>query len=119
MKKRVWLWAPFVIGLLASTGCAVETDDDEDGEETALSESELSASASIEVVQFNPYYGGAWPKWEYAKDKPRRGTPNWETAETFSRLLKQQHPNASVIGMQEMESQGDAEEMRKRLGANW
>lgn len=111
----IWMFA------IAIGGCALDTDDEEeeDVEETALSESELKGGGSIEVVQFNPYYAGAWPKWEYAKDKPRSGTPNWETAETFSRLLKQQYPNASVIGMQEIESAGQAEEMRKRLGGNW
>lgn len=121
MKNHAWLWALVGLALVAfaSTGCALETDEDDDGEETALSESELTASASVEVVQFNPYYGGAWPKWEFTKDKPRSGTPSWETAETFSRLLKKQHPNAAVIGMQEMESKGDAEEMRKRLGESW
>lgn len=103
-----------------STGCALDTEEEEEEtEETALTESELKGGGSIEVVQFNPYYGGAWPKWEYSKDKPRSGTPNWETAETFSRLLKQQHPNAAVIGMQEMDSQRNADEMRNRLGASW
>lgn len=106
---------------LAMTGCAadVEDDDGEDGEEIALSESELTRSGSIEVVQFNPYYGGAWPKFEYTKEKPRQGTPTYETAEAFSALLKKDHPNAAVIGMQEIDSPGVAEEMRKRLGGNW
>lgn len=113
-----------LIGLMAvaTTGCAVETgddDDEEDGEETALSESELKGGGSIQVVQFNPYYGGAWPMWEFTKDKPRQGTPNYATAEKFSSLLKKEHPNASVIGMQEIDSAGVAEEMRKRLGGNW
>jgi hypothetical protein len=104
---------------VATSACAVVVDDEEDGEETALSESELTASASIEVGQFNPYYGGAWPKWEYAQDEPRSGNKTYETAETFSRLLTQQHPNTAVMGMQEMESKSDAEEMRKRLGSKW
>jgi hypothetical protein len=33
--------------------------------------------------------------------------------------LKQQHPDAAVIGMQEMDSAAQAEEMRKRLGNTW
>lgn len=123
MNTHARLWSLFGLAAVAVAmiGCAVDTDDEDedDDEETALSESELEGGGSIEVVQFNPYYGGAWPKWEYSKDKPRSGTPNYETAETFSSLLKKQHPNAAVIGMQEIESAGQAEEMRKRLGARW
>lgn len=48
MRKRAWLWG-LVVVMAASTGCAVDLEEEE--EETALSESELKGGGSLEVVQ--------------------------------------------------------------------
>lgn len=108
----------FAATALAATGCAADTGDEEDdGEETALTAAEVSAASEVTVVQFNPYYGGQYPMNGYTQDRSKL-PKSYATAEQFSKLLRQHHPNASVIGMQEMDSAQVAEEMRKRLGAD-
>lgn len=115
---RPWIHTG-LLGLVALVlGCSAEVPDEPEDE--ALASSALAGGPSVQVVQFNPYYGGMYPKWAYTQPGGGHDLPKtYETMETFSKLLAASYPNAAIIGMEEVEAASVAEEIRTRLGPTW
>src|SRR5688572_28181854 len=78
-------------------------------DETEETESELSATGGVTIVQVNPFKGGRFDEF----GPP--GEITFRTARRFARMLDQRYRRASVIGMQEATSARDSERFRQIL----
>lgn len=117
LRRFVSLAALPVMAAITMPACAAETSEDDESEEVATSSDALSKAGGIEVVQCNPFYAGAY-------ERPDRSLPKtFATAKRFARKLAREHTHAAVIGMQEVETSGDADRVRDILnaetGRNW
>lgn len=79
--------------------------------DVALSGEALADAGGVEVVQCNAFFGGAYER----PDRSLRKT--FETATRFARKLAREHAHAGVIGMQDVETSGDADRVRDILMA--
>ncbi len=108
--------ASLLLGLLAGApGCIAATDSSDDGDDASESAEALSEEGRVEIVQFNPFYGGAYPQWAYTKDDWQKLPKTYATMEAFAKKLADDHPHAAVIGMQEILSEENVEQIRLRL----
>src|SRR5262245_30332856 len=70
--------------LLSIAGCIASTDSDDD-EDAAAHDDALSEAGRVEIVQFNPYRGGAYDQYAYAHDQ--KGSQTYATMEAFASKL--------------------------------
>ena len=98
------------------TGCLAAGEESESApEETATLSDALAADGRITVVQYNPFYGGQYPKFAFQQEGWQSLPKTYETMESFASSLGAKYPSASVIGMQEIVSAANAEQIAIRL----
>ena len=98
---------------LGACGAAPESD----SEDTDTLVDALSEEGHLQVVQYNPFYGGQYPKYAYAEEGWQSLPKSYETMEAFAASLQTKYPNAAVIGMQEIVSESNAQQIQQRLVA--
>lgn len=79
--------------------------------DVALSGEALADAGGVEVIQCNAFFGGAYEGTNRASRK------TFETATRFARKVAREHAHAGVIGMQDVETSGDADRVRDILMA--
>lgn len=104
--------ALLAVPLLACTAAPDDTGPIDETEDLAEG---LAEAGHLQVVQYNPFYGGAYPRYAYQEEGWQSLPKTYETAETFAAMLTAKYPAASVIGMQEILSEENAEQIRLRL----